>query len=83
MVDRYLRLIECKTISGSAEIRLESFYPPLALLHQGVMDSYDLQYIHNEDVVVLNWAIDMYSVPFSIFVGINAEYWSTTMAGTY
>ena len=46
VVDRYLRLMGDKTIPDSAEPRLESFYPPFVagidLLHQGVVDSYNL-----------------------------------------
>ena len=48
VVDRYLRLMEDKTIPDSAEPRLESFYPPFVagidLPHQGVVDSYSLVY---------------------------------------
>ena len=45
MVDQYLRLMGNKTILGSSEPRLESFYPPFVggidLPHQGdVVDSY-------------------------------------------
>ena len=46
VVDRYLRLMGDKTIPDSAELRLESFYPPFVagidLPHQGVVDSYNL-----------------------------------------
>ena len=45
VLDRYLRLMGDKTIPGSAEPRLESFYPPFVagiyLPHQGVVDSYN------------------------------------------
>ena len=45
MVDRYLRLMRDKMIPDSAELRLESFYPPfdagIHLPHQGVVDSYN------------------------------------------
>ena len=46
VVDRYLRLMEDKTIPDSAEPRLEWCYPPFVagidLPHQGVVDSYNL-----------------------------------------
>ena len=42
-VDRYLRLMGDKVIPDSAEPRLESFYPPFDLPHQGLMDSYSLK----------------------------------------
>ena len=39
-----------KTIPDSAEPRLESFYPPFVagidLPHPGVVDSYNLKYLH-------------------------------------
>ena len=45
-VDRYLRRMGDKTIPDSAELRLESFYPPFVagidLPHQGLVDSYSL-----------------------------------------
>ena len=45
-----------KTIPDSAEPRLESFYPPFVAgidqPHQGVVDSYNLQYISNGDTAV-------------------------------
>ena len=56
VVDRYLRLMGDKTIADSAEPRLESFYPPFVAgidqPHQGVVDSYNLQYISNGDTAV-------------------------------
>ena len=49
VVDRYLRLMGDKTISDSAEPRLESFYPPFVagidLPHQGVVDSYNPPFV--------------------------------------
>ena len=48
VVDRYLRLMGDKTIPDSAEPSLESFYPPFVagidLPHQGIVDSYNLNY---------------------------------------
>ena len=46
VVDRYLQLMGDKTMTDSAEPRLESFYPPFVagidLAHQGVVDSHNL-----------------------------------------
>ena len=47
-----------KTIPDSAEPRLESFDPPFVagidLPHQGVVDSYNLQYFNNGDIAVVH-----------------------------
>ena len=58
VVDQYLWLMWDKMTQNSAEIRLESFYPPFVagfyLPHQGVVGSYNLQCISNGDTAVLH-----------------------------
>ena len=62
VVDRYLRLMGDKTIPGSAEPRLNSFYPPfiagINLPHKGAVNSYNLRGISPGGTAVLHWAID-------------------------
>ena len=61
VVDRYLRLIWDKTISDSAEPRLESFYPPfiagIDLPHSGVVDSYNLGLPRSISWLLMPWLL--------------------------